>query len=111
MSNLLLKGKRVLSNRKMLKAYLVWLTSKGLTARPPRQPIGNGVRIGEWVNFSEYWSYSTSIGISGTEKAFVSGLLKTGGSRGVAFDVGANVGVFTCYLAAAGARQVHSFEP
>jgi FkbM family methyltransferase len=111
MPSFLEKSRRVLSDRKMLKAYLLWLISKGLTARPPRQPIGNGVRIGEWVNFSEYWSCSTSIGISLEEKAFARALLETGGSRSVAFDVGANVGVFTCYLAAAGAGQVHSFEP
>jgi FkbM family methyltransferase len=111
MSGLLEKGGRVLSDRKMLKAYLVWLTSKTLTGRPPKQPIGNGVRIGEWTNFSEYWSCSTSIGISAGEKTFASTLLNRGGSRSVAFDLGANVGVFTCYLAAAGANQVHSFEP
>ena len=111
MSSFLDKSQRVLSDRKMLKAYVAWLATKALTGRPFRQAIGNGVQIGEWINFSEYWSCSTSIGITAGEKAFASALLRRGGSQSVAFDLGANVGVFTCYLAASGTGQVHSFEP
>ncbi len=105
------KVRTVLRNRGMLKAYARWLVAKALTARPPNHPIAEGVRIGQWISFSEYWTYSGWSGISEAEKAFGRCSLEARGRASVAVDVGANIGLFTCFLAAAGAGEVHSFEP
>lgn len=111
MRGFLAKARRVLGNREMLKAYATWFASKALTARPPSHPIAKGVRVGEWISFSEYWTFSGWGGITEAEKAFGKNSLNERESSGVALDVGANIGIFTCFLASVGAKQVHSFEP
>lgn len=94
----------------MLRPYMVWLASRARGASP-RHQIAPGVRIGEWINFSEYHTYTTYSGILGSEQIFARQALLRDGAQGVAFDIGANIGIFSCYLASVGNVQVHSFEP
>ena len=104
--NLTSKIRSVTTNRDMLLAYARWVAAKVTTGKSPRLALPGGVLIGEWLSFSEYWSFQNIIPQS--ERLFVERCLS--GKRGIAFDVGANVGAFTCLIASRG-HSVHSFEP
>ncbi len=103
------KIRSVVSNPKMFSAYARWVGSKLFSRKPPRLALSGGARIGEWVTFSEYWSFQNII--PEPERLFVERCLaKQFGGRATAFDIGANVGGFTCLMASIG-HIVHSFEP
>lgn len=95
----------------MLFAYSHWVGTKLFSRKPPRIVLAGGVKIGEWLSFSEYWGFQNII--PEPERLFVERYLskKVAGRGGTAFDIGANVGAFTCLMAAMGASKVHSFEP
>lgn len=107
--NLVSKIKTLASNPAMMSAYGRWVGSKVFTAQPPRLALPGGARLGEWVSFSEYWSFKDIM--PEPERLFVEHCL-SGNSDGkaTAFDIGANVGAFTCLMASLG-HTVHSFEP
>ncbi len=111
MKNLFGNVRTLLSNAHVRSAYAKWLLAKTFTGQPPRFEVGNGALVGGWINFSEYVSYSTSSGIAENEKKFARECLARAGQSPVAFDLGANIGVFTCFLASLGQVRVHSFEP
>ncbi len=97
------------SNPGMLSAYARWTGAKLFSGHPARIPLPGGAQIGEWLSFSEYWSFHDIMPES--ERLFVERCLAGKAERkGVAFDIGANVGAFTCLMAALGST-VHSFEP
>ena len=103
------KIQSVASDPTMLSAYARWVSSKLFTGKPPRLPLPGGSSIGEWLSFSEYWMFHDVI--TEPERLFVERCLaKKAGGRGAAFDIGANVGAFTCLMASLG-HTVHSFEP
>jgi FkbM family methyltransferase len=93
----------------MRRAYSRWLWSKLMAGRPPRLQIINDIEIGEWINFSEYWSFQSGLGRK--EELFARRCLSSIGFKAVSFDVGANLGIFACALASLGSREVHAFEP
>lgn len=101
------KIKSALSDPAMLFAYLRWSATKLVTRKVPRLVLPGGASIGEWISFSEYWNFKEIIPDS--ERVFVENCLK-GNTEGIAFDIGANVGAFTCMIASMG-HTVHSFEP
>jgi FkbM family methyltransferase len=107
--NLTSKIQSLASNPAMLSAYARWVGSKLFSGKVPRLPLPGGSSIGEWLSFSEYWSYQNIM--PEPERLFVERCLANkAGRRGTAFDIGANVGVFTCLMASQG-HTVHSFEP
>jgi FkbM family methyltransferase len=83
----------------MGRAYARWLT-EGTVDLPW------GGSLSGFQRFSEFWS-AWSNRPSSVECDFIARSLATGG---IAFDVGANVGMFTRLLATA-ADGVHAFEP
>ena len=107
---LISKIKTIASNRAMGSAYLQWFGSKLVSGKPPRITLpGGGGQLGEWLSFSEYWSFQNII--SEPERLLVERCLAgCARSKATAFDIGANVGAFTCLAASLGYR-VHSFEP
>src|SRR4051812_38605950 len=102
--------KSVASNPKMLSAYTRWVGSRVFTGKPPMLSLYGGARVGGWVSFSEYWSFQNIV--PEPERLFVQRSLtaRIGGQR-VAFDVGANLGGFSCLIASMGRYRVHAFEP
>jgi FkbM family methyltransferase len=107
--NLLSKMRTLAANPAMLSAYARWIGAKLLSGKPARIPLRGGVSIGGWLSFSEYWSFRDII--PERERAFVESCLANNGRRkATAFDIGANVGAFTCLMASLG-QSVHAFEP
>ncbi len=104
-------ARTLLSHAYIRSGYAKWLLTIIYTGKPPRFDVGNGALVGGWINFSEYLSYTTSSGITPNEKVFIRECLAHAGHSPVAFDLGANIGVFTCFLASIGQVRVHSFEP
>lgn len=100
------KIQSVASNPSMLFAYSRWVGSKLFSGKPPEITLPGGTRIGEWLSFSEYWSFQKVI--PDPERFFVERCLTK--KSAVAFDIGANVGAFSCLIASSG-HSVHSFEP
>jgi FkbM family methyltransferase len=106
--NLTSKIQAVAANPAMLSAYSRWVGSQLFSGKSPRLPLPGGARLGGWLSFSEYWSFQHII--PETERLFVERCLANKTGRATAFDVGANVGAFTCLMAFQG-HTVHSFEP
>ena len=100
----------VTSSPAMLSAYARWIGTKLFSGKPPRLSLPGGAQLGGWLSFSEYWSFQNII--PEAERLFVDRCLvgKPGESR-TAFDIGANVGAFSCYIASLGPHTVHAFEP
>lgn len=95
----------------VVTSYGKWLLFRSLGRKPLRKTSASGglVKIGGWISFSEYWSFSTLI--PREEKHLLQGILDLPRDYApVALDIGANIGIFTCWLAANGCR-VHAFEP
>ena len=109
MSYIFRNTRAILNSPDLLRPYLVWLAAR-VRGATPRHEISPGVRIGEWINFSEYHTYTTYSSIMPREKTFACQALVRDGAAGIAFDVGANIGIFSCYLASVGNVSVHSFE-
>jgi len=100
---------RLSRRNEMWSPYLRWIAAR-VVSRKPRIRLGNDASIGEWISFSEYFSYRS--GVSENELCFLRRVREeAGGAECVGFDVGANVGLFTCTMADAGFTRVHSFEP
>ena len=82
-----------------------------MTGRAPRIRITgqSSISLGEWISFSEYWSFQDIV--PERERLFVERWLD-GSSEPevVAIDIGANVGAFTLLVASLGST-VHAFEP
>ena len=96
------------SNPAMLTAYTRWAAAR-ISGKRPRLSLPGGASIGEWLSFSEYWSFQDIM--PEPERIFVERSLKNGtAKKTTAFDIGANVGAFTCLMASLG-HTVHSFEP
>lgn len=106
------KIRSALGNPAQLKAYTKWWISRSIQRRAPFIHPSPEISIGEWISFSEYWSFQDIVPVN--ERLLLEKSLQTVnrsvGGGGVAFDLGANVGAFTCFLASQG-NEVHSFEP
>lgn len=98
---------RLLGNRRMFGCYARWLAAKAV-GRKALLEIHPGVRIGEWINFSEFWTTSSTNLCA--EFSLLRSVRPNLSTPALAVDAGANIGVFTCTLAALG-WSVHSFEP
>lgn len=106
--NLISQSRSVLSNPPMLAAYARWRAAKLFRRKSPRLRLPGGASIGGWLSFSEFWSFRDTIPES--ERRFVEHCLQGKALRGLAIDIGANIGTFTCFIAAMG-HTVHAFEP
>jgi len=95
-------------NPVLFRTYLHWWLTKLITHHPPALRISNRTRISNWISFSEFWSFHE--GIPCGERRFIQRWLARG-SKAVAFDVGANIGIFSCFLASHPSTEVHAFEP
>lgn len=103
------KIETIATNPAMLKAYARWLGSKMFSGRPPRIPLLEDVNLGEWLTFSEYWSFRDIL--PEPERHLLTRVLSEAGeSAAPAIDIGANIGAFTCAIASLG-QVVHAFEP
>jgi FkbM family methyltransferase len=109
MASFLGKIKLLSEHRVMRQAYPGWLWARLTTGKPPKLKLGNNVRIGGWITFSEYCSFQNAV--PEAERRFIGRCLEARPNKSVVFDIGANIGVFTCLLASMGARQIHAFEP
>jgi FkbM family methyltransferase len=107
--NLVQKVKRLARNPAMQVAYLRWTLTRLALARPPLLKIDKNVRLGGWLSFTEYWVFHEFI--PEPERVFMRQCMQLKQGRVVAFDVGANIGAFTCLLPSLGANEVHAFEP
>jgi FkbM family methyltransferase len=105
--NLASKIRSVVTNSGMSSAYARWLAVKTFTGHVPRLVLPGGVHIGEWISFSEYWSFQDLV--PAPERLLVERCLAK--KTGTAFDVGANLGTFSCLIASLGPHVVHAFEP
>lgn len=109
MTRYLLRNARTLiGSPATARRYLSWLGAK-LCGSTPTVELQGGTRIGYWLNFSEFNHYAD--GISQNEFKLMQGCLREAGPDAIAFDVGANIGLFTCCLGRIGYSQVHAFEP
>lgn len=107
--NLVCKIKTLASNPKMPLAYLRWLSAKIVLRRPLRLELDAGAHLGEWVSFSEYWSFQNVM--PEAERLCVQRCLAANSAgKAIAFDIGANVGAFTSLIGSFG-HTVHAFEP
>lgn len=96
-------------NPAMVRAYGQWIASRFAFGRSPRLRLSTNVEVVEWLSFSEYWAFSE--GIPRAERLYADSSLAPGSDGGkVAVDIGANVGLFSCYLASISA-SLHAFEP
>lgn len=100
---------RVSTSPRMLWRFSLWTSNQWIRRRPPTATFYEDVRFGEFVSFSEYWLRHGGLDLA--EIGILEACLKASSRRPVAFDVGANLGVFTLALAKAGYAQVHAFEP
>lgn len=104
------KIRLLLTSPGLSSAYINWCSHR-LFGRKPRRnidPALPAVSVGEWISFSEYWSYYFHA--TQNERGFIERMISGGTEPATVIDVGANVGLFTCWLGALGQR-VHSFEP
>lgn len=98
------------SNPGMLGEYIGWLVTRFSGRKPIRKlKCKNGdIYFREWITFSEYWMFRDLI--PSNEIAFMEQVLHKNDKPSVAFDIGANIGTFSCWMASLG-NEVHSFEP
>lgn len=110
MTKLLTNAKTVLSNSRMLNSYSQWISHKAI-GLDPKIKIPYGGNIGHLRHFSEYWSVTNNIYNMelDREQKLVQRLLIDGG---IAFDIGANVGVFSTMISTSSQKAlIYSFEP
>ena len=108
MSNYIIRNVRTLFNdRNTARRYFHWIACK-LIGVTPRANIGGIARIGYWKNFSEFNHYAG--GIAPGECALIRNCLNKKAGNTIAFDVGANLGIFTCFMGRLGFNQIHAFE-
>lgn len=112
--NLISKLRTVARQPGILPAYLKWLAWRSVD-RVPRERFRNipgqsrDSSIGEWISFSEYWTYKGLIP-ENEEQLLIRSLNRSDKKTATAFDVGSNIGIFSCRIASLGHR-VHAFEP
>lgn len=92
----------------MPTAYVRWVCNRILLRRNPAVRVGQTAALRAWAGFTEYWTFLKGVPVA--ERVLMTKVLAESTTK-VAFDIGANVGVFTCLLPELGARQVHAFEP
>lgn len=98
----------------ILPAYLQWCAWRSV-GRVPRPKFrketkqGSEASIGEWLSFSEYWTYRELIPRS-EERLLLHALTRAKQTSAFALDVGSNLGIFACRVASLGIH-VHAFEP
>jgi len=97
----------------MAIAFARWISSRIFGGSPRvhfRKLDGqiSAASVGGWISFSEYWTFSDLVPES--EETLCLNSLARSKSGGLAMDVGANLGVFTCRIASLG-YSVHAFEP
>ena len=97
-----------MADPRMLAAYGRWMCSKMICRTTPRLTLPGGSKVGEWLSFSEYWSFKNIIPVA--ERLFIERHLSAESGGLTAFDIGANLGAFTCLMASQG-HSLHSFEP
>lgn len=109
--NVFSKIHSLLTNPAMLSAYIRWSSARIFTGGSPRLqlPDTRKISIGEWLSFSEFWSFQDTIPLP--ERLYAEHcLVNANGQSAIAVDIGANVGLFTLFLASKGCL-VHAFEP
>jgi FkbM family methyltransferase len=104
----------VLRHPQILPAYLQWCAWKSVdrVPRPKFRQQPDQCReasIGEWLSFSEFWTYRELIPRS-EEALLLQALSRPDHQPGLALDIGANLGIFACRAGSLGHR-VHAFEP
>ena len=110
MSSLLINARTLISKPGMLFLYGKWLFLRKLFDKNPKLFCSNNSAISQWLNFSEYWSFSR--GIPEAEKLLMQNCLHDSlHKKTVAIDIGANIGLFAVTLASLGYSEVHVFEP
>jgi len=100
---------RFITSPEMLMAYAEWRMGKAFSKTGPALSYADHIYVDGWLNFSEFWSHRK--GISPGEKLFINRCFKTPENQKVAIDVGANIGIFSMFLAGVGYEQIHAFEP
>jgi FkbM family methyltransferase len=104
---------QLLTTPGMALAYSNWLLHRRLIGKSPEITLIADAKVSGWISFSEYWAFRKVM--TDEEKALIelqfNQLRDRQTSPTIAIDIGANVGLFTVYLATIGYDKVHSFEP
>lgn len=108
LSYFLRNARTVLRDGDTARRYLRWLACR-MTGATPSANLEGVAELGFWKSFSEFNHYSS--GIDRNEFKLIRRCLNEGGAEAIGFDVGANIGLFTCYMGRLGFKEVHSFEP
>lgn len=109
MKNILSNTARLVSTPGMIGAYSDWLIETLLSNSSPSVKSVNGNRINGFPSFSEFWTFY--YGLPTAEEKLLRNCLNNVDGSAIAFDIGANLGLFTVALSSLGYYQVHSFEP
>ncbi|VEP12245.1 hypothetical protein H1P_140028 [Hyella patelloides LEGE 07179] len=107
---LLTNAKTVISNSNMLKSYQKWVFHK-MIGSEPKINIPYGGSVGHLRHFTEFWSVTNNIYKMTLEREqkLIEKFLEP---EKIAFDIGANVGVFSCMMSYTYPEaSIYSFEP
>ena len=109
MKNLIKNVETLFGNPKMALLYLRYLFCRLVLNSAPIATFNEGIRFTGFVTFSEYWFRYRGLEIE--DREIIERVLATLKKPSVAFDIGANLGLFSLLLARLGFDQVHCYEP
>ncbi|MEH2242833.1 FkbM family methyltransferase [Nostoc sp.] len=110
MRNFFKNTKTILSNQEIATLYSKWSLQKFI-GLDPKIKIPSGGLLGHFRHFSEFYYVNNSINnmTLKREQKLAQSLIQDGGC---AFDIGANVGVFSIMMAlSCHNTNIHAFEP
>jgi FkbM family methyltransferase len=100
---------RLIRSPKMALYYAKWQSVRFFRSRPPVATFFGSIRFGHFASFSEYWRRHR--GIDSAELQLFEAVFECCEKPAIAFDVGANLGLYSLAMARIGFENIHAFEP